>query len=75
MSTEANPQESAKRNGPGADSSVTWVVTHHVRPGSEHEFEQWLKGIGVESARFPRRPQSAPAQVVAAAELDGADTG
>lgn len=37
---------------PETDSSVTWVITHYVRPGSEQQFEDWLRGITEESARF-----------------------
>ncbi len=37
---------------PDTDSSITWVITHHVRPGSEQQFEEWLRGINEESARF-----------------------
>ena len=46
-----NP-ESAKRSGQGTDSSVTWVIQHHVRPDKQRDFEEWLKGIAEESARF-----------------------
>ena len=37
---------------PETDSSVTWVITHYVRPGSEQQFEDWLRGVAEESARF-----------------------
>lgn len=35
------------------DSSVTWVVDHHVRPERVAEFEEWLRGISEELKRFP----------------------
>jgi antibiotic biosynthesis monooxygenase (ABM) superfamily enzyme len=36
-----------------ADSSVTWVVNHHVRPDRVDQFEEWLRGIKEEVGRFP----------------------
>ncbi len=30
------------------DSSVTVVVSDHVRPGKERDFEQWVMGIAEE---------------------------
>lgn len=35
------------------DSSVTWVVTHHVRGDRVSQFEEWLRGITEEVKRFP----------------------
>jgi hypothetical protein len=35
------------------DGSVTWVITHHVRPGRQDDFEEWIGGIVDELARFP----------------------
>ncbi len=35
------------------DGSVTWVITHQVRPGRQDDFEEWIGGIGDEAARFP----------------------
>jgi len=36
-----------------ADSSVTWVVNHHVRMDRADQFEEWLRGITEEIKRFP----------------------
>ena len=35
------------------DGSVTWVITHRVRPGRQDDFEEWIGGIVDEVARFP----------------------
>ena len=35
------------------DGSVTWVITHHVRPGRQDDFEEWIGGIADEAERFP----------------------
>ncbi len=35
------------------DGSVTWVITHQVRPGRQDDFEEWIGGIADEAARFP----------------------
>ncbi len=37
------------------DGSVTWVITHQVRPDRRDDFEDWLAGITDEVARFPGR--------------------
>ena len=29
------------------------MITHHVRPGRQDDFEEWIGGIGDEAARFP----------------------
>ena len=44
--------ESVEQSEQGTDSSVTWVVQHHVRPDRQRDFEEWLKGIAEESAHF-----------------------
>jgi hypothetical protein len=36
-----------------ADSSITWVVNHHVRMDRADQFEEWLRGITEEVKRFP----------------------
>ena len=36
----------------GEDSSVTWVVTHHVRRDRVDRFEEWLRGITEEVKGF-----------------------
>ena len=36
-----------------SDSSVTWVVTHHVRGDQIGQFKEWLRGITEEIGRFP----------------------
>lgn len=46
MEPSAVPLESA-------DSSVTWVVSHHVRMDRADRFEVWLRGISDEVSRFP----------------------
>ncbi len=38
--------------GTSNDSSVTVVVSDHVRPGKEKDFEQWAMGIAEELAEF-----------------------
>lgn len=35
-----------------ADTSVTWVVIHHVRTDRTDQFEEWLRGITEEVKRF-----------------------
>ena len=35
------------------DGSVTWVITHRVRPDRLEDFEGWIGGIVDEVARFP----------------------
>lgn len=35
------------------DGSVTWVITHRVRPDRREDFEGWIGGIVDEVARFP----------------------
>lgn len=35
------------------DTSITWVVTHHVRGDRVDQFEKWLRGITEEVKRFP----------------------
>ncbi len=35
------------------DGSVTWVITHRVRPERRDDFEKWIGGIADEVARFP----------------------
>ena len=37
------------------DGSVTWVITHEVRPDRRDDFEDWLAGISDEVGRFPGR--------------------
>ncbi len=37
------------------DGSVTWVITHQVRPDRRDDFEDWIAGIADEGARFPGR--------------------
>lgn len=37
------------------DGSVTWVITHQVRPDRRDDFEDWIAGITDEVARFPGR--------------------
>ena len=37
------------------DESVTWVVTHQVRPDRRDDFEDWIAGITDDVARFPGR--------------------
>ncbi len=37
------------------DGSVTWVITHEVRPDRQDDFEDWLAGITDEVGRFPGR--------------------
>ncbi len=37
------------------DGSVTWVITHQVRPDRRDDFEDWIAGITEEVARFPGR--------------------
>ena len=44
--------DSARHRGQGTDSSITWVIAHHVRPDRERDFEEWLKGITEELAHF-----------------------
>ncbi len=44
--------KSAKHSARGTDSSVTWVISHQVRPDRQGDFEEWLKGIIEDSAQF-----------------------
>ncbi len=37
------------------DESVTWVITHHVRPDRRDDFEDWIAGITDEVSRFRGR--------------------
>ncbi len=37
------------------DRSVTWVITHEVRPDRRDDFEDWLAGITDEVGRLPGR--------------------
>ena len=37
------------------DGSVTWVITHQVRPDRRDDFEDWIAGITDDVARFPGR--------------------
>ncbi len=37
------------------DGSVTWVITHQVRPDRQDDFESWIAGITDEVGRFPGR--------------------
>ncbi len=37
------------------DESVTWVITHQVRPDRRDDFEDWIAGITEEVGRFPGR--------------------
>ncbi len=37
------------------DESVTWVITHQVRPDRRDDFENWITGITEEVGRFPGR--------------------
>ena len=37
------------------DESVTWVITHQVRPDRRDDFEDWIAGITDDVARFPGR--------------------
>ncbi len=39
-------------SGTSNDGSVTVVVSNHVRPGKEEDFEQWVMGISEELEGF-----------------------
>ena len=45
--TTALPIESSTEDG-----SVTTVVRAHIKPGKEHEYEQWLHGINEDCTKF-----------------------
>lgn len=35
------------------DESVTWIITHQVRPDRIEEWEEWIKGITAVAAGYP----------------------
>ena len=39
-------------DSPNDDGSITTVVRAHIKPGKEHDYEQWLHGINEECAKF-----------------------
>jgi len=54
METGTGPQtKSASAAASPASGPVTTVVSRHVRPGKEAEFEKWLEGVSHASMRFP----------------------